>query len=283
MSQRNPPKLPPPEKTSLLSKEEALAASGFAKFINFFKIFFRIFWDLFLSVRILLFIAYVLTSILRFWIWFLEKVLKTLRMLIRLITVPLGLASGLPYGASLRAEEDNFFFKSFWQYTYFTIIREMLVEVRDTIILIREGIYTFWSLSFSRKVVVLVIPFFLVIGPLGFIVPRPQEVEIVAINSIRDNISTAGNASYVILAKGFDGPNDFRQYVNEDAWWLTKVNSQRLKTILKEGKKFEVWIVGYRIAFPIEMYPNMVYAIELDENGKPSPVELKSAKPPVEE
>ncbi len=274
MSQPNPPQLPPPEKKSLLSKEEALALSSFTKFINFFKTLFRIFWDLFLSLRILLFVVYVLIAILRFWIWFLEKVLTTLRMLIRLLTVPLGVASGLPFGASFKAKSDNFFFKSFWKYTYFTIIREFLIEVRDTMIIVREGIYTFWELSFARKVVVLVIPFFLVLGPLGFIIPRPQEVEIVAINSIRDNIATAGDASYVILAKGFDGPHDFRQYVNKDAWWLTKVNSQRLKTILKEGKKFQVWIVGYRIVFPIEMYPNMVYAVELDENGKPKPVDL---------
>lgn len=283
MSQPSPSKLPPPQKNNLLSKEEALAASSFAKFINFFKILFRVFVELLLSLRILLFVAYVLTSILRFWIWFLEKVLTILRMLIRLITVPLGVASGVPYGASLRAEKDNFFFKSFWKYTYFTVIREFLIEVRDTIILIREGIYTFWDLSFARKVVVLVVPFFLVLGPLGFIVPRPQEVEIVAINSIRDNIAKAGDESYVILAKGFDGPHDFRQYVNKDAWWLTKVNSQRLKTILKEGKKFQVWVVGYRIVFPIEMYPNMVYAVELDENGKPQPVELRPVKSPGDE
>lgn len=283
MPQPGSPKLPSPEKNSSPSKEEALAANSFAKFINFFKIIFRIFRDLFLSLRILLFVAYVLTSVLRFWIWFLEKTLTILRMLIRLVTVPLGVASGLPYGASLRAEKENFFFKSFWKYAYYTVVREFLVEVRDSFILIREGVYTFWDLSFARKVVVLVIPFFLVIGPLGFIVPRPQEVEIVAINSIKDNIATAGNESYVILAKGFDGPHDFRQYVNKDAWWLTKVNSQRLKTILKEGKKFEVWIVGYRIVFPIEMYPNMVYAVELDENGRPQPIDIKSEKSPEDE
>ncbi|MBU3576069.1 hypothetical protein [Polynucleobacter sp. UK-Mo-2m-Kol15] len=278
MSQSNPPKLPPPEKTSQLSKGEALASSSFAKFINFFKSIFRIFWDLFLTLRILLFIVYVFIAIFRFWIWFLEKVLTTMRMLLRFLTIPLGVASGLPFEALYKAQESNLFFKSFWKYTYFMVIGEFLIEVRKTIIIIQSSIFTFWELTFARKVIVLVIPFFLVLGPLGFIIPRPQEVEIVAINSIRDNIATAGDASYVILAKGFDGPNDFRQFVNKDAWWLAKVNSQRLKTILKEGKKFQVWLVGYRIAFPIEMYPNMVYAIELDEDGKPLPVELGPAK-----
>jgi hypothetical protein len=31
------------------------------------------------------------------------------------------------------------------------------------------------------------------------------------------------------------------------------------------------------------MYPNMVYAVELDENGKSNPVELKPVKSPADE
>lgn len=186
-------------------------------------------------------------------------------MLIRFLTVPLGLASGYPYGASFKADKSNIFFKSFGKYIYYTILAEFLVEVRDTIIIIREGIAAYWTLTFARKIIVLVVPFFLVIAPFGFIVPRPQEVQIVSINSIRDNIAHAGDASYVILAKGFDGPSDYRQFVNMDAWWLGKVNSQRLKTILQEGKKFRIWIVGYRVVFPFELYPNIIYATDLDE------------------
>jgi hypothetical protein len=203
--------------------------------------------------------------------------------LIRFLTIPLGVASGFPFGASLKVEENNFFFKSFWKYTYFTVIEEFLIEVRDTLIYIRGSILTFWELSFARKVIVLVIPFFLVLGPLGFIIPRPQEVEIISSNSIRDNITTAGDASYIILAKGFDGPDDYRQYVNNDAWWLAKVNSQKLKTKLKDGEKFQVWVVGYRIVFPIKMYPNIIFIIELDENNKPLPVELRPVNTPDNE
>lgn len=253
MSQKKPPQ-PSPSKPQ---------SSG--EHFVFFRRILLVIWDIFLSLRVLLFVAYVLTAVLRFWIWFLEKVLATIRILIRFLTVPLGTLSGLPYSASIKADENNFFFKSLWANLYFTVIREFYDSVRDTVIVIWESIFVFAKLSVSRKIVVLVIPFLLVIGPLGFIIPRSAEVKIISINSIRDNIAMAGNESYVILTKGFEGEHDFRQFVNKDAWWLTKVNSQRLKTILKEGKTYEIWYVGYRIVFPFEMYPNMVYAVELED------------------
>ena len=235
------------------------------KLIYFIKLPFRVGIDLVETLRIFLFLAYTITGVLRFWIWVLEKFLSLIRLAIRFLTVPLGIISGVHYSSAYIDNKNTAAIKKLWKDIYANILAELAIELRAAFINFWVSWAIFWRVSVSRKMILLITTFLFVVIPLGYIIPRPEFVTIEDKNSIADNVARAGNESYVILATGFDGPDDFRQYVNKDAWWLTKFNSQRIKTILKPGKEYQIWVVGYRITVPVEWYPNIVYAVECEE------------------
>jgi hypothetical protein len=235
------------------------------KLTYFIKLPFNIGIDLIEALRIFLFLAYTLTGILRFWIWVLEKVLFLMRLAIRFLTVPLGIISGVHYSSAYLDNKNRTAIKKIWSDIYANILASIAIELRTTFIVAWVSWAIFWRVSISRKIILLVTVFSFVMIPLGYIIPRPEYIRIEDTNSIADNVAKAGNESYIILATGFDGPDDFRQYANKDAWWLTKFNSQRIKTILKPGKSYQIWIIGYRITVPVEWYPNIVYAVECED------------------
>lgn len=235
------------------------------KLIYLIKLPFNIGIDLVETLRIFLFLAYTLTGILRFWIWVLEKLLFLLRLTIRILTVPLGIVSGMHYRSAYLNNKNTATVKKVWFDIYADILLSIAIEFRTTFVTVWVSWALFWGVSVSRKIILLVTVFSFVAIPLGYIIPRPEYVRIEDVNSIADNVAKAGNESYIILATGFDGSDDFRQYANKDAWWLTKFNSQRIKTILKPGKSYQIWIIGYRVTVPVEWYPNIVYAVECAE------------------
>ncbi len=235
------------------------------KLIYLIKLPFNIGLDLIEALRIFLFLAYTLTGILRFWIWVLEKFLFLMRLTIRFLTVPLGIVSGVHYSSAYLDNKNMAALKKIWSDIYANILACLAIELRVAFISAWVSWAIFWRVSVSRKIILIATVFSFVLVPLGYIIPRPEFIQIEDKNSIADNVTKAGNESYVILATGFEGPDDFRQYVNKDAWWLTKFNSQRIKTILKPGKAYQIWIVGYRITVPVEWYPNIVYAVECEE------------------
>jgi len=241
------------------------SAAFLEKLVFYIKLPFRIGIDLVETLRIFLFLAYTITGVLRFWIWVLEKLLSLLRLTIRFLTVPLGIIAGVHFSSAYIDNKNKAAIKQIWKDIYANIFAELAIHVRAAFIAVWVSWAIFWRVSVSRKMILLVTTFLFVVIPLGYIVPRPEFVRIEDKNSIADNVARAGNESYVILATGFDGPDDFRQYVNKDAWWLTKFNSQRIKTILKPGVDYQIWVVGYRITVPVEWYPNIVYAVECEE------------------
>ena len=211
------------------STPESKASLFLKKCTNFFLKVFFFFRDLFYSLRILLFIVFILTVVLRFWIGLLEKTLGLLRILIRLLTIPLGITSGIPL--SVYTSEDVG--RSFWGTFYNAFFRELIEYLREIVFTSTYFLYIYWQISITRKVIVAVIFSLLVFGPLGFLIPRPAVVTIVSVNSVAEKVTNAGAASYLILAVGEDGPDDYLQFKNEEAWWLGKFNAQKLKTILR--------------------------------------------------
>jgi len=240
---------------------ESKASLFLKKCTDFFLKVFFFFRDLFYSLRVLLFIVFMLTVVLRFWIGFFEKALGLLRILIRLLTVPLGITSGIPLSVYTTTDEG----KSYWKTFYNSFFRELIEHLREIVFTSAYFLYIYWQLSITRKVIVAVIFSLLVFGPLGFVIPRPEVVTIVSVNSIAEKVTNAGAASYLVLAVGEGGPDDYLQFKNEEAWWLGKFNSQKLKTILRPGHKYKIWIVGFRILFPVKIYPNIISAERLSE------------------
>lgn len=243
------------------STPETKASLFLKNFTNFFKKIFFLLRDLFYSLRILLFIFFMLTVILRFWIGLLEKTLGFLRILIRLLTIPLGLTAGVPL--SVFTSEDRA--ASFWGTFYKSFFKELVEHIQEVVYTTAYFAYVYWQITITRKVVVSVMFLLLVFGPLGFLIPRPEVITIVSVNSIAEKVTNAGAASYLILAIGENGPDDYLQFKNEEAWWLGKFNAQKLKTILRPGHKYKIWIIGFRIVFPVKIYPNIISAERLSE------------------
>lgn len=236
-----------------------------AKLTSAIKAPFIVGFDIIETFRLLLFLVYIITGVLRFWIWVLEKILGLFRLLIRILTVPLGVVSGVHYSSAYIDNKNVAAVKKIWVDIYSNILAEIAIILRSMVITAWVSWAIFWRVSVSRKIILLISSFTLVVLPLGFIVPRPEFVQIVDKNSIADEVGKEGKESYVILGTGFESPNDYRQYVNKDAWWLLKFNSQKVKTILEPGKSYQIWVTGYRITVPVEWYPNIIYAIECDE------------------
>jgi hypothetical protein len=72
---------------------------------------------------------------------------------------------------------------------------------------------------------------------------------------------------YLIHAVDIDDPSHTREYQNEVAWWLGKINPQGLKAQLVPGRFYKLEVVGIRWYFLPTLYPNIISAEETDANG----------------
>ena len=86
---------------------------------------------------------------------------------------------------------------------------------------------------------------------------------------------------YVVHAVDLDNPGHTREYVNENAWWLGKINPQGLKNRLQKGRNFRLWVVGIRWFYKPTLFPNIIGATEIDKQGDPVAPSLQASPPPA--
>jgi hypothetical protein len=72
---------------------------------------------------------------------------------------------------------------------------------------------------------------------------------------------------YLIHAIDLDDPSQTREYMNENAWWVGKINPQGLKARLVPGRYYKMWVIGLRWWFAPTLYPNIVSVTETDAKG----------------
>jgi hypothetical protein len=216
------------------------------------------------ALRFVLFFLFVLTGILRFWLLGFTLVLHLVRVAIQVLTIPLRTASGasLPRLARRNRPARIGSIGITLHYELVKPLAHLWVESIDTI-------RCFWHYTIARKTLVIVLTFFLIIVPGSYLVPRPHTVQILDNNVLNNQVTPLSGSSvgYLIHAIDTDDPTHTREYVNENAWWLGKVNPQGLKARLVPGRFYRMWVVGLRWWFAPTLYPNIISVTETDAEG----------------
>lgn len=220
-------------------------------------------------LRFMLFVAYLLVSALAFWLWVMTLLVGLIRLVFRLVMlVLLWLSGGIAPPPGPRAPTFRGRLHQAWMRVW-----DLRLVAHDELIwplerhLKRTGraAQRFWHWSFVRKVVTLVAVFWLVCVPALYIIPRPHHVQITDDNALVYDSST-NKTTYLVHALDLSA-NKTREYINEDAWYLGKINSQGLKSRLQHGRTYRLWVVGIRWYYMPRLYPNIISATEIDAHG----------------
>jgi hypothetical protein len=216
------------------------------------------------TIQFVLFFVFLLTAILRFWLFTVTLVLHLLRVVIYVLTLPLGTVSGAnpPRSVHKKRHASSYGIGANLHYELVKPLAHLWAEFAD-------AVRSFWHYSVPRKTLVVVMGFFLVFVPASYLIPRPHTVQILDNNVLNNNSNgaSANSAAYLIHAIDIDDPSHTREYINENAWWLGKVNSQGLKARMVPGRYFRVLVVGLRWWFAPTLYPNIISVTEIDGEG----------------
>lgn len=231
----------------------------------------------FQTIRFIAFLFCVLIGAVYVWAWLLGLVLAVVRVVIGLVLTPLlWITDGPPHHVDGRAftmkETFGGRLQLWWDRRdewYRDIARPMGRYLAD----LHLGGLRFWHFTIPRKLTVVVAGFFLFVLPLSYVIPRPHYIQL-----LDDNVIDYGSGStpeqrlrYLVHAVDLFDPQQTREYLNEDAWWLGKINSQGMKARLQPGRFYKVWVVGIRWWYFPTLYPNLIEVTEVDRSGNPVP------------
>ena len=214
--------------------------------------------------QFVLFFVFVLTGILRFWLLGVTVVLHLVRVCIHLVTIPLRVLSGAD------ASQLKYFSGAAHKSSLGMTLRyELLIPLIHLWAESTHAARCFWHYTIPRKGLVIVLTFLLIIVPGSYFVPRPHTVQIIDNNVLNNRASalSANSVGYLIHAIDTDDPSLTREYINENAWWLGKLNSQGLKAHLVPGRYYRMWVVGLRWWYAPTLYPNIISVTETDDKG----------------
>lgn len=217
------------------------------------------------AFQFILFLVFTLTAILRFWLLCVTLLLHLLRVALHLLTIPLRTAAGASPKRRGHPKPPLLEVGNLGSTLHFELVKPLQhfwLEVTD-------GVRSFLFYTFARKTLVVMLTFLLVIVPGSYLVPRTHTVQILDNNVLNNQSSKLDTTSvgYLIHAIDLDDPTHTREYSNEDAWWLGKVNSQGLKANLVPGRYYKMRIVGLRWWYAPTLYPNIISVVETDAKG----------------
>jgi hypothetical protein len=220
-------------------------------------------------VRLLLFVLYFLSAILRFWLWVFTAALTALRVLIHVATLPLSLLAGArppPRRPAAAAAEGS---PTSLRTGLRDELRRALAPLLVQLAVVGDVLRAFGHYTVMRKVLALQMTVLFVGIPGMYFVPRTQDVQILDNNVLNYQDSKIGqsDAGYLVHGADMDDPGVVRVYMNENAWWLAKINSQGLKARLVPGRYYRLQVVGLRWWYAPALYPNIISATELDAQG----------------
>ncbi|MGE0040885.1 MAG: hypothetical protein AB7H88_05340 [Vicinamibacterales bacterium] len=265
-----------------LRAAESRVGSAFVRFGRFLK---RIVIDAWELLRFLPFAGYVVLSILGFWLWLVEVFFSQVRFVMRLgMVLMLWLSGGVPPRPGRRdgvlegAQDDVLLL---WDQR-FAAYEQLARPLARQYLALRRATRRFWYWTLTRKAFVVLLVGVFVGIPGMYIVPRPHYVQVTDDNATHyENDGT--KVYYLVHAVDLFQRGKTREYENEDAWWLGKVNSQGLKSQLQPGKFYKFWVVGIRWYKAPILFPNIISATEVDQHGRPleNPSRLMTAPPPT--
>lgn len=216
------------------------------------------------AVRFVLFFLFILTAVVRFWLLCLTVVLHLFRVALHLLTIPLRTAAGA-YPPRPASHKQTFLSSHLGITLYFELVKPIVHMWFETLATCRS----FWHYTIARKTLVVIVTFFCAIVPASYLIPRPHTVQILDNNVLNNHRSalSSNSVGYLIHAIDLDDPAQTREYINENAWWLGKLNSQGLKAHLVPGRYYKLWVIGLRWWIAPTLYPNIISATETDAQG----------------
>jgi hypothetical protein len=222
-----------------------------------------------LVLRFGLFIVYLLVGLITVWVWIGLALIGLVYFTLRAVTHSLlwlsgGVAprSGPPRTVTESIRHD---LQAFWDERVIAYGAVMRPLARGYV-RAKEGLRTFWYWHLLRKAVALTFAFVIVGIPAMYLVPRTHYVQITD-----DNALHYEGTQVMYLVHGLDlfNPGKTREYMNEDAWWFGKINSQGLKAQLQIGHSYRLRVVGLRWYWKPRLFPNIIRATEVDDQGHP--------------
>jgi hypothetical protein len=220
------------------------------------------------AIRGLLFVVYLVLGVASFWLWLLTLIVGFFLVVIRgVMLVLLWLSGGMPprqpsetIAGAVRRDLDRLWAQRLVAYEAFA-----RPAARHFLRLQRAAI-TFWHWHLLRKIAA---AWFIVafIGvPALYMIPRPHYVQVTDDNAIHYK-NEGGRVKYLVHGLDLYDSSTHREYLNEDMWWLGKINSQGLKSQLQVGKYYRLWVVGIRWYYMPQLFPNIISATEVDAEG----------------
>ena len=253
--------------TADVSREERLLGKITGAFRALGRRIMHWWWNL----RFLFFAVFLLLSVVLFWLWVVSLALAVLRTVLHLLAAVLAWFGGKgPHGhhgpgtlAHLRAALRSAWRERMGHY------RELARPVARGYVAVRDAFVEFWRWSPGYKVAALVSTFAFVVIPGSYVVPRPHLVQIIDNNVLEHHDAPNGAVRYLIHAVDLNNPGKSREYQNERAVHLGKIDPQGLKNQLVPGRFYRLWVIGLRWYYLPTLFPNIISATEVDQNGTP--------------
>jgi len=223
----------------------------------------------FRALRFLFFPLFLLLAVVGFWLWVLAAALGAVRLAVGTVaTLLMWLAGGAPrapgvtLGQALRGGTRRAWARrSVWYYEAARPLARGWLAVRGTTV-------RFWRWHPVMKLAALAATVLFVGLPAIYLVPRPHYVQILDNNSFSNPGGAEGrDVHYLVHAADLFRPGKYREYENERAPYLGKIDPQGLKARLVPGRYYRLWVVGIRWYWLPTLFPNIIRATEVDAQG----------------
>jgi hypothetical protein len=216
--------------------------------------------------RFLLFLIYLLFAVLSFWLWATSMLFLFIRLALHAtMTVLLWLSGGLvsSTGERLSFDKATADIELWWRRRHGSY-SVFVHPVASHAAMMRRSTQRFWHWSLPRKLVGLMAAAAFIALPGLWVVPRPHYVQIVDDNVIDHH---QGQVRYLVHGVDMFKPGQTREYQNERAVWLGKINPQGIKNRLVVGRFYRLWVIGVRWYWVPTLFPNIIGVTEVDGEG----------------
>lgn len=221
-------------------------------------------------LRFVIFVLYMVLAIVSIWIWLIEAVIGAIRMAVRAVMIVLlwlsgGIAPRPGAPPASIAESIRRDLRYFWAgriRAYDRVARNAAGHIVNA----QRATRTFWHWPIGRQVFSLGVALIFIGVPLLYVIPRPHYVQVTDDNAIHHS-EDGKKVIYLVHAVDLFDRDKTREYMNEDAVYLGKVDSQGLKSKIVPGRYYRLWVVGIRWWKYPRLFPNIIQATEVDAEG----------------
>lgn len=224
--------------------------------------------------RFLLFVLYLVLAIVSIWIWIIETVFAALRFVVRaLMIVLLWLSGGVAPRPGPPARSIAESIRRDLRYAWGRRVHAyqgLATTAATHFVGARRATRTFWHWSIPRQAFALILALAFVGVPLLYVIPRPHYIILTDDNAVHYE-DEGKQVKYLVHGVDLFDQSTPREYLNEDAIYLGKVDSQGLKSQLLPGRSYRVWVVGIRWYKYPRLFPNIITATEVDAAGNTVP------------